>query len=522
MSTFLDGQQNLSALQTAGVYLGIVTPRPFMNGVPTNMVGVVGIASWGPVNAPFAFSGPDTAATLFGTPQARKYDMATFIWVASKMGPAVGFYGVRVTDGTDVAATGAVQTNCLTLTAKYTGTLGNQIKFQLVTGSAPNSFMAIVSMPGRQPEQFNNITGSGAALWAAVAAAINNGNASRNASEIVVATAGAGVTAPTLNAPVTLAGGADGASGVTDSTLLGADSTTRTGMYALRRTNIDAFALCDHTTAGDWSAISIFGLSENALPCCAAASGQTVSQVRTAKVTAGIDTQWLWLAAGDYPQFYDDVNGYTRTVSPAAFMVGWIGNASPEQSPLNKPLPGVVATAKSLSRQTYSDAELAEASQAGIELIVGPPVTPGGNYFTFIVGRNASSNTAANGVEWTRLTNFISRSLQTKAAGAIVGRLQTNRPNDRTREDAKSLVDGFFGYLKDPAVGSLGNGIIEDFATICDQSNNPLPSQMRGYLFLYAAVKYLNVVRYFVVKMAAGGSVSVTNESTASEIARYF
>jgi len=45
---------------------------------------------------------------------------------------------------------------------------------------------------------------------------------------------------------------------------------------------------------------------------------------------------------------------------------------------------------------------------------------------------------------------------------------------------------------------------------------------MRGYLFLYAAVKYLNVVRYFVVKMAAGGSVSVTNESTASEIARYF
>lgn len=522
MPTFIDGQQNLSALQVPGVYLGIVTPRPFMNGVPTNMVGIVGVASWGPVNAPFAFSGPESCATVFGTPQARKYDLPTFVWVASLMGSAIGFYGVRVTDGTDVAATGTVQTNCLTLTAKYSGTLGNSIKFQLVTGSAPNSYMAIVSMPGRQPEQFNNITGSGATFWSNVAAAINSGNATRNASDIVVATAGAGVTAPTTGTPITLTGGTDGSGSVSDTTLLGSDASPRTGMYALRHTEIDAFALCDHTTSTNWAAIDAFGLSENAIACQAAASGQTVTQVKTAKVTAGLDSQWTWLAGGDYPTFFDSVNGYSRMVSPAAFMLGWIGNSSPEQSPLNKQLRGIVATQKSLAQQTYSDAELADAVQAGIEVIVGPPVTPGGNYFTFIVGRNASSNTAANGVEWTRVTNFIARSLQNKAAGAIVGRLQSNRPNDRAREDAKSLVDGFFGFLKDPAVGSYGNGIIEDFATICDLSNNPLPTQMRGYLNLYAVVKYLNVVRYFVVKMAAGGSVAVTSESTASDVARYF
>lgn len=522
MPTFVDGQQNLSALQVPGVYLGIVTPRPFMNGVPTNMVGIVGAASWGPVNAPFAFSGPDTCATVYGTPQARKYDLPTFVWVAALMGSAIGFYGVRVTDGTDVAATGAVQANCLNLTAKYSGTLGNSIKFQLSVGSAPNSYMAIVSMPGRQPEQFNNITGSGATLWANVAAAINNGNATRNASDIIVATVGAGTAAPTLGAPVTLSGGTDGSTGVTDTTLLGSDAAPRTGMYALRHTQIDGFALCDHTTSSHWPTIDAYALSENALACQVAASGQTIAQVKAAKIAAGLDSPWTWLSGGDYPTFFDTVNGYARMVSPAAYMLGWIGNASPEQSPLNKQLSGINATQKSLAQQTYSDAELADAVMAGIEVIVGPPVTPGGNYFTFIVGRNASSNTAANGVEWTRVTNFIARSLQNKAAGAIVGRLQSNRPNDRAREDAKSLVDGFFGYLKDPAVGSYGNGIIEDFATICDQSNNPLPTQMRGYLFLYAAVKYLNVVRYFVVKLAAGGSVSVTSESTASEIARYF
>ncbi|MGC8020883.1 phage tail protein, partial [Salmonella enterica] len=62
-----------------------------------------------------------------------------------------------------------------TFTSKYTGTLGNGIQVTLSTGSAASSWRAVVSMPNRQPETFDNITGTGAALWANIAAAINLG-----------------------------------------------------------------------------------------------------------------------------------------------------------------------------------------------------------------------------------------------------------------------------------------------------------------------------------------------------------
>ncbi|MGC8165354.1 phage tail protein, partial [Salmonella enterica] len=75
---------------------------------------------------------------------------------------ANNFKCVRVTDGTDVAASVVVQTNCITFTSKYTGTLGNGIQVTLSTGSAASSWRAVVSMPNRQPETFDNITGTGA------------------------------------------------------------------------------------------------------------------------------------------------------------------------------------------------------------------------------------------------------------------------------------------------------------------------------------------------------------------------
>jgi hypothetical protein len=38
--------------------------------------------------------------------------------------------------------------------------------------------------------------------------------------------------------------------------------------------------------------------------------------------------------------------------------------------------------------------------------------SPGGYYFSFATGRNGSSNTAANGIEYTRMTNFLTRTSQ--------------------------------------------------------------------------------------------------------------
>ena len=43
------GQINTAALSVADVYLQIVPPQLLINGIPTNVVGVVGTAAWGPV-----------------------------------------------------------------------------------------------------------------------------------------------------------------------------------------------------------------------------------------------------------------------------------------------------------------------------------------------------------------------------------------------------------------------------------------------------------------------------------------
>jgi hypothetical protein len=403
----------------------------------------------------------------------------------------------------------------MTLTALYTGSLGNTVQFSLSQGSAPNSFLAAISFPGRPPEIFNNIVGTGAAFWTNLASAINNGTAYRARSNYLVATAGGLAAAPTLATPVTLSGGTDGASGVTDETLIGIDIQPRSGMYALRSTGVDSFHLIDIATVALWPTMDVFAESEDCLACYAGANGDTYEVVAAKRVSVGLDSFYDWISSGDYPSFYDAVNGVTRLCNPGVVQAAFCGNASPEQSPLNKRLRGVVSTESTVEGTTYSDADLSIINTSGIDVIIGPPTTLGGDYYAFASGRNASSNTAGNGVEYSRVTNFIARSLNSFAVKAIVGMLQSSRPDDPTRAKAKQLVDGFFAQLANPESGSSGQGIIDNFFTICDLTNNPLPSEAQGYLFLNAQVRYLNTVRYFVVKLAGGGNVNVVSSDSS-------
>jgi hypothetical protein len=750
MPVFLDGQQNLAALTVPGVYGDIILPTPLLLGQPTNIEGLVGVASWGPLNALIPVSKTIDASLTIGPPKIRTYDMASYVAAATQVGGAIGFMCVRVSDGTDQAATAAVQSgptqatgyylftgqpsnqnivvngttvtfgtnvlvganlaatvanllaflqasadtninkmtyalsttvanqinctsivtgtagnaytltvgtngaNCsvsgatltggaasgataITITGKYSGILGNSIQFSIQAGTLANSYMGVVSFPGLPPEQFNNVPGPtpatgtatfsanpanndtltiagtavtfvtgtptppqvqiGATLsatmanllttlqasadanlvkatytlnaaqtvltvtanqtlstgayagsagnsltlaksstaitvsaatlaggagswnsfWVNLAAAINSGNAYHGPSYFVIATAGAAVVPPTLSTPATLTGGTDGASGVTDATLMGQDVVPRKGMYALRQSNCDGFTLCDLSTIAYYAAIVSFGLSETMLPVFGSPSGDTIQNCINTRINAGVDSPWFWLILGDWPTFYDSYNAQSRLINPSAFGLGIIGNLSPQQSPLNKPLQGVSSTQRSVLGQTYSDTELSLIEQGGIDVILAPPSSPGGNYYSFASGRNASSNTAANGIEYTRMTNFLIRASQSKAAGSFIGQLQSIQPNDMTRANAKALFDGFSAQLASPQVGLgiNGQGLIDiPWLVQCDLTNNPPNLQALGYLFLYWQVRYLNVIRYFVVKFQGGGNVSVSVQNT--------
>src|SRR5574337_1828215 len=109
MPTFIDGSYNLAALTVPGVYVDIIPPQPFIAGVPTNIQGLVGVGSWGPLNALIPASKPADAAVNIGVPIVRSYDIASHIWAGCQVGGAVSYYTVRVSDGTDAAATGTVQ-----------------------------------------------------------------------------------------------------------------------------------------------------------------------------------------------------------------------------------------------------------------------------------------------------------------------------------------------------------------------------------------------------------------------------
>ena len=393
-------------------------------------------------------------------------------------------------------------TNTLTIVSKTSGTANNSFTLATTVTNATKSGA--------------NLSGGLAAsntFWVNLTNAINLGNAFSGPSINVVATVGVSTALPALSSPVTLSGGTDGASGVTDAILMGQDVLPRQGVYVLRGVGCDCFTPIDMSTISYWAALVSLALSENMMAIVSTPSGTAYTNTISDRDNAGVDSPWIWIIDGDWPTFFDAYNGVSRLINPTAFAVGIVGNLSPQESPLNKPLQGISSTQTSALGEVYSDADLSLINLGGIDVILPATQSPGGFYYSFATGRNASSNTAANGVEYTRMTNYLAKTFQQKAVGSFVGQLQSIQPNDQTRQNITDLFNGFLAFLASPQVGTgiNGQGIIDlPFFVQCDLNNNPPATQARGYVFVYVQVRYLNVIRYFVVKLQGGGNVTVT------------
>lgn len=508
MPVFQLGQLNTTALAAPNVYVQIVPPKTrYINGVPTDIYGLVGIASWGPKNSPTLVGSPADAQRMFGVQQVRKYDLASAIAIGFQVG-AYNQRIVRVTDGTDVAATAnlmdvaATPAIGATLTGIYTGTVGNTITAAVTAGTKQGTFKLTVTLPGYTPEVFDNIAGSGAALWTALVAAVNNGQSgTRGPSQLVVASVGVGTAAPNTTATYTLAGGTDGATTITDSVLVGTDGTTRTGMYALRGTGASVLNLVDATDSTLWSAINAFALAEGMYHVGQGAAGASYSTVSTALNTAGVDSYASKIMVGDWEYWQDTVNGQQRMMAPATFMAAKIASQAPHLSTLNKPIAGITGTQRVLQNQPYSGAEIAAIVGARLDLITNP--SPGGNYYAGQTGRNVSSNPAVNGDNYTRMTNYIAFTLAA-AFGWVIGELQTVD----LRRTAKASMDNFLSNLEQQGmIGDVNGG--PAFSVQIDANNNPDSRVALGYLQADVQVKYLSVVFDFLINLEAGQTVVI-------------
>lgn len=508
MPVFQAGSINTTALIVPDLYVQIVPPSvSLMNGLPTNILGVVGTAQWGPVGAPTIIGSMAQYAQQFGAIQNRKYDLGTAVAAAVLQG-ANNFRCVRVTDGTDVAATIVIQSTCLTVTSKYSGTLANADTVTIANGSKATSFKVIIGRAGVVPEVFDNIGAglSGNALWVAIAAAINSGiDGLRGPSQLVVATAGAGTAAPTLSS-YTLTGGTDGVTTITGSVLVGVDTVPRKGMYALRNTNTSIGVLADVDDTTTFTTQVSFGLSEGVYMIGVTPSGDSISTAVTNKASAGIDSYAFKYLLGDWVYFLDTVNNVTRLISPQGFVAGRLANLSPEQSSLNKPLYGIVGTQKSYQNLNYSSAELQALGLAGIDVITNP--IPAGNMFGVRFGHNSSSNAVTNGDNYTRMTNYIAYTLNA-GMGLFIGQLQSAT----VRRNAAATISAFLdAQWTQNMIGSADGSV--PYSVQIDNSNNPQNRVALGYMQGDVKVRYLSVIERFLINVEGGQSVQINRQTT--------
>ncbi|MDE2000540.1 MAG: phage tail protein, partial [Burkholderiales bacterium] len=473
---------NTTALSVPGLYVQIVPPKNrYINGVPSNVMGIVGVGSWGPLNAPMVAGDLPSAVQAVGNPANRSRDIATAVAVAVLQG-ANNFRLVRVSDGTDVAASANLMDTAVTpaigvkLTAMYSGTAGNTITATVSAGAAAGTYNVSVQMTGLTPETFVNIAGTGATFWANVVTAINNGQGVlRGPSQIVVASIGTGTAAPAL-ATVTLTGGTDGATAVTDTSLVGTDGLTRTGMYALRGTNFQVGLLVDNSTPSTWSPQMAFGLSEGAYFHVANPAGTSPTTSVTNMTTAAIDGYGVKVMHGDWLYFQDNFNNTLRLLSPATFVAPQVAALNPNLSALNVPLYGVVASQRSMQNLPYSSAEISLLSQNRMDVVTNP--APGGAYFACHTGQNASSNPATNGDNYTRMTNYVGLTLAA-SFGYAIGKPQTVD----LRRQVKSSIETFLQALQDQGlIGDVNNPTKDAYAVTLDATNNPGPRVALGYM----------------------------------------
>lgn len=505
MPIFDLGQLNTSALTAPDVYIQKIPPRTrYINGVPTDILFKIGVGSWGAVNSP-VISAEDT----FGPVTFRKYDLATAIAISAQVG-ANNIRGVRVTDGTDVAASAALVDTAgspvtgATLTAIYTGVVGNTLSAAISAGTKPSTSKLTINRAGYASEVYDNIAGSGSALWAAIVSAVNNGQTGlRGPSQLCVATIGSSSAAPKV-VGIALTGGTDGASGVDDAMLVGTDGVIpadRTGMYAVRGAGAQVGNLIDLVDSTQWPNIAAFADEEGIYIPVTGDVGASYATVSAALVSAGADTPSLKPIVGDWVFWQDNVNGVLRLISPATFAAAKLANLAPHLSTLNQRLAAVVGTQRTSQNQPYSTAEIGAVATSRLDVITNP--CPGGPYYGFRTGRNASSDPTRNGDNYTRMTNYLALTMAA-AFGYVIGQPQTKD----LRTEVEGSMDAFLWNLVFAGmIGDVNGG--PPFSVEIDAANNPDSQVALGYMQAAVQVKYLSIVWFFLVNLEGGQTVSV-------------
>jgi len=232
--------------------------------------------------------------------------------------------------------------------------------------------------------------------------------------------------------------------------------------------------------------------------------GTSITTSATNLANSGVDGYGFACLVGDWSYYNDTVNGVQRLVSPATFTSALQAATSPEQSILNAPIAGVLATQSSMQNLPYSDAQIAQCATSRLEVLtLGAPA---GSIFACRTGQNASSNSATNGDNYTRMTNYIAFTIAS-AFGYVPGKVQTIN----LRRNVKGAMDAFFANLQaNNMIGNVNAPTQPGWSVQLNAANNPMSQVALGYMVATVMVTYLSIVRMFLVNIEGGQSVTVT------------
>ena len=496
--------------------------------VTSGVITAVTVSSGGsayPTGPTLTLCGPFTSSAGLGVTSSGGAISALFITNGGgglTTNPSLG-----IADSTGTGASASVSVSAITYTAAHTGTLGNSITIQTSPATNPTgtTMKLIVACPGLNTEIFDNIVApTGQAIWATVAAAVNNGIGNQSASKIIVASLPGSTGGPVYSQTYTLSGGTDG-SGITSTQLIGTDGAgiSRTGMYALRGSNCSLGHLADNVTFSTFSLENAYGLGEGTYMIQSGPSGDVIATEITSLQGSGAQSGTsyaLGLCFGDWVYWADPVNNVTRLVNPAAFKVGLLGNLAPNNSAVNKPIYGVVGTQKtgqanSTTVQAYSTADLSQLFAAGIDVMANP--SPGGFYFSFGRGCNTATNNAVNGDNYTTMTNFIAKTLLA-GMGLYVGQPITSS----LTQAITATLQAFLGNLQNQGILSPLSSGANCFTVVCSApgtGNNPLTSTSLGSCNASVQVQYESILLFLVISLQGGQGVAITTNTTVANAA---
>lgn len=494
-----------------------------IGGVSLSRSGVAGPASWGKVGTPILVSGKDQVYDTWG--QELALGARSLVGEINRaLVSAQDFVGVRVSDTTDVAMRMDLLDGATTPVALVqffgasTGSRANNSINRLDKAASWSTTMPVynltLKMPDANQEVWNNIVGykvtggtpayDAPTLIANITAAVNSGNLAQAKSRYFVAVPGTSTALPVLATNfTTVVLGTDGASGVTDAMCIGVDSpsvASRTGMYALRGSGIAQFTLASVTDPTTGPTQAVFAQSELSFAVGPAfPSGTDTPTAITAKQTNNINSIYQ-TPVMDWVSYRDPVTGTQELVSPLGAVLGIIAAQPPHVSPGNKPQSGLQGILGTERNGAPLGAEAGLRQQAGISYIGPLPRNP--SLLGMPHGQNASGIPGQDTIAYTRLTNYLDRSIPI-ILGEFVDENQGETDPDPTRVLAKNKLDAWLQGLKD-------TGVIDDYKTVLDLSNNFPVTIEQGYMLVAIYVKYKSVVRFILSTLQAGNSIKIS------------